>query len=78
MFDKGVALRNHGLLNLKDVKSFRFTAFQDFIIQLACFIHQKPPHDLRHLPLSASVQKLFEHLRDVTKKKGLSTALFDE
>lgn len=33
---------------------------------------------MRHLPLSASVQKLFEHLREITKKKGQSTALFDE
>ncbi|KAL4446642.1 hypothetical protein ABPG74_005580 [Tetrahymena malaccensis] len=63
---------------VKDVKSFDFQGFLDYIVQFAGYIYSKPPEDLRHLPLSASLQKVFDHMREITKKKGQSTALFDD
>ncbi|KAL4496244.1 hypothetical protein ABPG72_012981 [Tetrahymena utriculariae] len=69
---------NYNQNEVKDVKSFDFQGFQDYIVQFAGYIYSKPPEDLRHLPLSASLQKVFDHMREITKKKGQSTAFFDD
>ncbi|EGR31584.1 hypothetical protein IMG5_106360 [Ichthyophthirius multifiliis] len=69
---------NYAKNDIKDVKAFDFFGFQDYIVQLSSYIYTKLPNDFRHLPLNCSLQKLFDHMRFVTKNKNKNTALFDD
>ncbi|EAR92754.2 hypothetical protein TTHERM_00322980 (macronuclear) [Tetrahymena thermophila SB210] len=72
-------LINTNYLNKKnDFQQIDFKGFEQYIIQFSYKFCSKPPQDLRHLPISYSIEKLIEYMKSITRKQGHSTNIFED
>ncbi|KAL4487004.1 hypothetical protein ABPG73_008863 [Tetrahymena malaccensis] len=72
-------LINTNFLNKKnDFQQIDFKGFEQYIIQFSYKFCSKAPQDLRHLPISYSIEKLIDYMKNVAKKQGQNTNIFED
>ena len=55
-----------------------YSGYQTFLIQLAVHIFSRPPHDLSSQPMVKSLEALVQTFLEATKKRNLSTLLYED
>ena len=63
---------NANLLNMT------YTTFEIFVVQLAVHVFSRPPQDLSCQPMVRSLQALVNTFEDSTRKRKLSTLLYED
>lgn len=61
-----------------DISTLTYAGYQTFLIQLAVHIFSKPPMDLSSQPMVKSLEALVETFTEATKKRNLSTLLYED
>ena len=61
-----------------DIQSLTYPGYQSFIVQLAVHVFSRPPQNLSSKPMVNSLQALVDTFEDATRKRKLSTLLYED
>ena len=61
-----------------ELQALTYNGFRVFLVQIAIHAFSRPPKDLSSQPLLKSLEALISVFEESTKKRGLSTLLYDD